>query len=63
SPLALYDVNGDNIISASDAMYVINRIGQPIDPDNAAADVNGNGQIDQADAAGVIAQIGQTVAP
>ncbi|MEO1443108.1 MAG: dockerin type I domain-containing protein, partial [Chloroflexota bacterium] len=57
----IYDLNEDGLISQSDAIAVINQIGQPKDINNAVTDVDGNGIIEEADANAVIALIGTVV--
>ncbi|MEO1440844.1 MAG: dockerin type I domain-containing protein, partial [Chloroflexota bacterium] len=54
-----YNVDNDNAITALDAIYVINRIGDTKNDENAAADVDCNGTIDATDANLVIERIGQ----
>ncbi|MEO1667415.1 MAG: DUF5060 domain-containing protein [Chloroflexota bacterium] len=49
----------DGTVTPVDVMYVINRIGQPVNASNAAADVDGNGRIEAADADILIEQLGR----
>ncbi|MEM6528061.1 MAG: dockerin type I domain-containing protein [Chloroflexota bacterium] len=57
------DVNDDGLVSPSDVVFVLNRIGAQPTGLAEPADVDGDGDIDQTDANTVIAQIGQDVAP
>lgn len=60
--LAPIDVNEDGIITAEDAVFVVNRIGTSVDNNsNAPADVNKDGQINQFDVNIVISVIGESV--
>jgi hypothetical protein len=52
------DVNGDGIVSPTDAIYVLNRLGTT----DTFADVNGDNVVDSADYDAVIAELG-TSAP
>lgn len=54
------DVDGDGTITPTDAIYVINRLGQIVTVDNMAADVDDNGVIDADDAWSVILNLGIT---
>ena len=53
-----YDINADGVISPVDVIYVVNRIGETKDTNNATADVNNDDVIDKTDAELVIAAIG-----
>jgi len=50
-----YDVNNDGIVSPTDAMYVINRLGSG----DTTADVNGDGNITDADVNLILAHLGE----
>ncbi|MEM6529566.1 MAG: hypothetical protein AAF653_14810 [Chloroflexota bacterium] len=52
------DANG--IITPADVVYVLNRIGDPLDASNVRADVDQNGVINQADVDAISDRIGQT---
>ncbi|MEL6270624.1 MAG: dockerin type I domain-containing protein, partial [Chloroflexota bacterium] len=52
------DANGDGNVTPADAIYVINRIGNAVTGDNAAADVNMDNNITAADAEIVIQALG-----
>ncbi|MEM6281545.1 MAG: dockerin type I domain-containing protein [Chloroflexota bacterium] len=56
-----YDVNADGVITPADAVYVVNRIGQTKNGNNAAADVNNDDVIDAADADLIVTQIGEAL--
>ncbi|MEM6281543.1 MAG: dockerin type I domain-containing protein [Chloroflexota bacterium] len=56
-----FDLNHDGLITAVDAIIVVNRIGEVKDDDNAFADVDNKGVIDQNDALAVVEQIGSSV--
>ncbi len=59
--IAYPDVTGDNIVSPVDAIYVINRIGQPVgNAGNDIADVNRDGTINAQDVTLVIEALGTT---
>lgn len=55
------DVNGDGLVTPADAIFVINRIGEPLDAANATADVDGDGEITNDDALKVIMRLGETL--
>ena len=52
------DVNRDGAVSTSDVVYVLNRLGEDITPDNVLADQDRDGDIDEADAQAVMDEIG-----
>ncbi len=55
-----WDVNPtDGQVSPTDAIYVVNRLGQTVQPDNARADLDGNGAITPTDAITVINRLGR----
>jgi len=56
------DVNRDGIVSATDVVFVLNRLGGPLTAASVTADVDGDGTITEADAALVVAALG-TSAP
>lgn len=53
------DVNNDGIVTAADAVFVINRVGTI----STAADVNNDGMVDAADVQLVLSNIGITITP
>lgn len=53
-----YDMNWDGFITPADAVFIVNRIGQPPIDADAPADVDGDSDIDQDDVNAVIAQLG-----
>ncbi|MEO1441220.1 MAG: Ig-like domain-containing protein [Chloroflexota bacterium] len=55
------DVNRDDLISPVDAIFIINRIGEMKDANNAAADVDNDGDIDVDDLNAVVSRIGESV--
>jgi len=60
-PTSPFDVDKNLRITPTDAVYVINRLGQTVTTSNATADVNNDQTIDVLDVNAVIAQIGQPV--
>ncbi len=53
------DVVPDGVITLQDALFVVNRVGQPAN--NNPADVNGDNTINAADAQAVLRQIGAVI--
>jgi hypothetical protein len=58
-----WDVDGSGQVTPSDAIYVINRLGQTTTPENALADFDGNGQITPSDAIAAINRLGYRINP
>jgi RHS repeat-associated protein len=58
-----WDIDGSGQVTPSDAIYVINRLGQATTPENALADFDGSGQITPSDAISVINRLGYAVNP
>ncbi len=57
---AYLDLLEDGLFTPVDAVFVVNRIGQPITGDNSAADVDADGDIDAADVDEAVARLGTT---
>jgi RHS repeat-associated protein len=58
-----WDIDGSGQVTPSDAIYVINRLGQTTTPENALADFDGSGQITPSDAIAAINRLGYAVNP
>lgn len=55
-----FDMNGDEVVSPSDAVFVTNRLNQTITDSNLIADINHDGQITHPDVRAVFAHFGET---
>jgi hypothetical protein len=56
-----WDIDGSGQVTPSDAIYVINRLGQTTTPENALADFDGSGQITPTDAIAAINRLGYRI--
>jgi RHS repeat-associated protein len=56
-----WDIDGNGQVTPSDAIYVINRLGQTTTVDNAWADFDGSGQITPSDAIASINRLGYSL--
>jgi hypothetical protein len=56
-----WDIDGNGQVTPSDAIYVINRLGQTTTVDNALADFDGSGQITPSDAIAAINRLGYSI--
>jgi Ca2+-binding RTX toxin-like protein len=56
-----WDIDGNGQVTPSDAIYVINRLGQTTTRDNALADFDGSGQITPSDAISAINRLGYSI--
>jgi RHS repeat-associated protein len=56
-----WDIDGSGQVTPSDAIYVINRLGQTTTAENALADFDGSGQITPSDAIAAINRLGYTI--
>ena len=56
-----WDIDGSGQVTPSDAIYVINRLGQSVTSDNALADFDGSGVITPSDAIAAINRLGYSI--
>jgi hypothetical protein len=56
-----WDIDDSGQVTPSDAIYVINRLGQTTTAENALADFDGSGQITPSDAISSINRLGYTI--
>jgi hypothetical protein len=56
-----WDIDGSGQVTPSDAIYVINRLGQTTTAENALADFDGSGQITPSDAISAINRLGYSL--
>ncbi len=57
-----WDINADEIVTPTDVIFIINRLGQAVNNNNQLADVNGDQIINQADAIANSEHLGETMA-
>jgi hypothetical protein len=58
-----WDIDGDGLVSATDAIYIINRLGQSTSALNQLADLDGSGTIESTDAIAAINRLGYQISP
>lgn len=58
-----WDIDSNGTVTATDAIYTINRLGQSVTANNQLADFDGNGQITPTDAIASINRLGYSINP
>ena len=58
-----WDLDNNGVITPTDAIFVINRLGQITDESNALADFDGDGLIEPTDAISAVNRLGYTINP
>ena len=58
-----WDIDGNGLVTPTDAIFAINRLGETVDETNALADFDGNGVITPTDAIAAINRLGYSINP
>ena len=56
-----WDIDGNGLVTPTDSIFVINRLGQSVNSENALADLDGNGLITPTDAIAAINRLGYSI--
>jgi hypothetical protein len=56
-----WDIDSNGVVTSTDAIFVINRIGQTMTQENSLADLNGDGVISSTDAISIINRVGYQI--
>ncbi|NBD31953.1 MAG: hypothetical protein GVY17_03005, partial [Cyanobacteria bacterium] len=56
-----WDIDGSGQVTPSDAIFVINRLGQTANAENALADFDGSGEITPTDSIAAINRLGYSI--